>query len=70
MIGNAIDKTLDGIGRSDCCGSSDANDNTTTLEPLALNVTGVEDCESLKVEMAITLAFLTGIIMVQYMLAI
>jgi hypothetical protein len=63
MIGNAIDKTLDSLGRSDCQ-DSDADDNATSLEPLALNVTGVEDCDSLKIEIAITLAFLAGIIMV------
>ena len=69
MIGNALDKTLDSIGCSVCHDSSDANDNTTTLESLVrtCNVTGIEEnCESLKVEMAVTLAFLTGIIMVWY----
>ena len=67
MIGNAIDKTLDSIGCGDCNrGNSDANDNATTLESCVLNVSGIEDCDSLKVEMAVTLAFLTGIIMVQH----
>ena len=65
MIGNAIDKTLDSIGRSDCQGS-DANDNATSIEPSAFNATDLDDCNSLKVEMAVTLAFLAGIIMVQY----
>ena len=66
MIGNAIDRTLDSIGRSDCqLQDSNADDNATSLEPLALNITGVEDCDSLKMEIAITLAFLAGIIMVQ-----
>ena len=64
MIGNAIDKILDSIGRNDCQ-NSDADDNATSLEPLALNITGVEDCDYLKMEIAVTLAFLAGIIMVQ-----
>ena len=43
----------------------DVDDNMTSC---TFNVTGVEDCDSLKVEMAVTLAFLAGIIMVQYTL--
>ena len=58
MIGNAIGRTLDSINRSEC-----HDDNDTLLEPPA-NITDFEDCKSLKVEMAVTLAFLTGIIMV------
>lgn len=64
MIGNAIDKALDSLGRTDCQ-DNDADDNATSLEPLALNITGAEDCDSLKMEIAVTLAFLAGIIMVQ-----
>lgn len=64
MIGNALDKTLGSLGRDDCLslensmdmpGSMNASKNLTSLE---------EECNQLKVEMAITLAFLTGIIMV------
>ena len=66
MIGNAIDKSLDTIGRGDCHSKDDdgAVVNRTSMDSLGFNVTGLEECESLKVEMAITLAFLTGIIMV------
>ena len=64
MIGNAIDKNLINIGRSDCHTSDDLN---SILEPMnSSNSTlyNKEECNQLKVEMAITLAFLTGIIMV------
>ena len=66
MIGNAIDRTLDSIGRSDCHSEIDSEVNTTAtmLGSPADNMTDIEGCDSLKVEMAVTLAFLTGIIMV------
>ena len=64
MIGNAIDKTLDSIGHSEC---HSMNENVTLPGSPAYNETF---CDSLKVEMAVTLAFLTGIIMVQYTLSI
>ena len=63
MIGNAIDRTLDSIGRNDC--HTEMNSETNTTATMPDNMTDIiEDCDSLKVEMAITLAFLTGIIMV------
>ena len=66
MIGNAIDRTLDSIGRSDCHSEIDGEFNTTAtmLGSSVHNDTVFEDCDSLKVEMAVTLAFLTGTIMV------
>ena len=66
MIGNAIDKTLDNIGCSDCHidGNGDVSGDVNITAPIPkCNATGLE-CDSLKVEMAVTLAFLTGIIMV------
>ena len=64
MIGNALDRTLESIGRSDCH-SKDVETNATAIEQLGFNVTSIDDCDSLKVEIAVTLAFLTGIIMVR-----
>jgi hypothetical protein len=65
MIGNAIDKTLDSIGRSDCHYSEVGSEVNDTLQgSSAHNMTDFDDCNALKVEMAVTLAFLTGIIMV------
>ena len=62
MIGNAIDRALASTGYSYCHGEGGVvNDTTLGFN----NDTNIEDfCDSLKVEMAVTLAFLTGIIMV------
>ena len=63
MIGNAIDKTLASLGRDDCLriedSMGDPGVNASANQTMLLN-----ECDQLKVEMAVTLAFLTGIIMV------
>ena len=66
MIGNAIDKALVSLNHEECITINDdmegegANMSMATVSD-GLNVT---QCDALKVEMAITLAFLSGIIMV------
>ncbi len=66
MIGNAIDKTLVSIDRSDCLHNEvDSEVDSVAMQgSSAHNMTDFDDCYPLKVEMAVTLAFLTGIIMV------
>ena len=66
MIGNSIDRTLTSIPLEECRYDNHSNLSEDAVNSLLVNVSGsVVSCESVKVEIAVTLALLSGIIMVR-----
>lgn len=64
MIGNSIDRTLTSIPLEECRYDNHSNLSEDAVNSLLVNVSGsVVSCESVKVEIAVTLALLSGIIM-------
>ena len=64
MIGNAIQRTLDSLGYSQCTGGSGNLTDTQVLDIVVDNVTNAT-CGSIKIDIALTLALMTGLIMVR-----
>ncbi|XP_064398686.1 sulfate transporter-like isoform X3 [Halichondria panicea] len=62
MIGNAIQRTLNSLGYSQCTGGSGNLTDTQVLDMVVDNVTNAT-CGSIKIDIALTLALMTGLIM-------
>ena len=65
MIGNAIDKALVSLNHEECITIDDDMAGETGQVNMTMpSLTNMTQCDALKVEMAVTLSLLTGIIMV------
>ncbi len=64
MIGNAIQRTLDSIGLSQCVGGTTNLTETQVSMFVVDNVTNMT-CSDVKVDIALSLALMTGLIMVR-----
>ncbi len=65
MIGNAIQRTLDSSGMSQCNGVPNLTDTQVLDMVVVLDDTTNGTCGSVKIDIALSLALMTGIIMVR-----
>ena len=64
MIGNAIDKALVSLNHEECITIDDDMAGETGQVNMTMPGLNVTQCDTLKLEMAVTLSLLTGTIMV------